>query len=233
MPPNTPTLTGLELLQETPYGAYAVNLAQTIRLWNRSAERITGHKAQDVIGRHCYEVVQNCPADEKDPWCRDGCPSLQAIRANRMPRVYEVSMLCASGQRKTVSLTPMVVPEPLAPETLLVHLFQDSEQGEQLNQAVRTVERTIAYSRMHPEAGEQLTSRELEILKLTALGMPPREIAEELHISYHTVRNHTSNLRRKLGATSNLMLVKNAQELGLLWLETPRELNGEHPANRR
>ena len=85
MSPNTPTLTGLELLDGVPYSAYAVNLAQTIRLWNQSAERITGHRAQDVIGRRCYKVVQNCPADENEPWCRDGCPSLQAIRENLMP----------------------------------------------------------------------------------------------------------------------------------------------------
>ena len=115
MSPNTPAPTGLELLERVPYGAYAVNLAQTIRFWNQGAERITGHRAENVIGRPCYEVVQNCPADEKEPWCRDGCPSLQAIRANRMPLVYEVSMLCASGHRKTVRLTPMVVPEPLTP----------------------------------------------------------------------------------------------------------------------
>ena len=127
MSPNTPTLTGLELLDGVPYGAYAVNLAQTIRLWNQSAERITGHRAQDVIGRRCYEVVQNCPADEKEPWCRDGCPSLQAIRENLMPQAYEVTMLCASGQRKTVSLTPVVVPEPLVRETLLVYLFHEAD----------------------------------------------------------------------------------------------------------
>lgn len=216
MSPNTPTLTGLELLDGVPYGAYAVNLAQTIRFWNRSAERITGHRAQDFIGLRCYEVVQNCPADEKEPWCRDGCPSLQAIRANRMPSVYEVRMLCASGHRKTVSLTPMVVPEPLTPETLLVHLFQDSENGEQLNQTARTVEKAIADSRMHPEGGEQLTPRETEILKLTALGMTPKEIAGELHISYHTVRNHTTSLRRKLGARNNFTLVRNAEESGIL-----------------
>ena len=121
MPANTPTPTGLDLLEEIPYGAYAVDLDQTIRFWNQAAERITGHRPPDVIGRHCYEVVQNCPPNENEPWCRDGCPSLQAIRENRMPPMYEVRMLCASGHRKTVRLTPMVVPEPLSTETLLVY----------------------------------------------------------------------------------------------------------------
>ena len=216
MLPYTPRDKGLEFLQQSPIGADAVNLAQTIRLWNRSAERITGHKAQDVIGRHCYEVMQNCPADENDPWCRDGCPSLQAIRANRMPSVYEVSMLCASGQRKTVSLTPMVVPEPLTPETMLIHLFQDSEYGELLEQEAKAVEQTLTVTVTDQRTAEPLTVRELEMLRLFALGMTPRQIATELHISYHTVRNHTSRLRRKLEATNSLRMVRNAHESGLL-----------------
>lgn len=111
---NTAT-PGLVLLDNSPYGAYAVDLTQTIRYWNRSAERITGHKAENVIGRSCSQVLQNCSKDGEVPMGRDGCPALQAIRENRIPRVYEVTMLCASGQRKTVSLMPLAVHAPLPP----------------------------------------------------------------------------------------------------------------------
>lgn len=213
---TNPTATGLDLLSDAPYGAYAVNLAQAICYWNPAAERITAHKARDVVGRPCYEVVQNCTADEEAPWCRDGCPSLQAIRGNRIAPVCEVSMLCASGQRKLVTLTPMLVPEPLVPETVLVYLFHESAEEKWLEQATRTVAQTFTAPRPIPETNEQLTPRELEILKFTALGMTPKEISDTLHISYHTVRKHTSNLRRKLRATSNLRLVRNAQRLGLV-----------------
>jgi len=213
---HIPATSRLALLDDLPHGAYAVDLSQVIRYWNDSAARLTGHKAQDVIGRRCYEVVQNNSADEKEPWCRDGCPSLQAIRENRMPSVYEARMLCASGLRKTVSLTPMIVPEPLTPETLLVHLFHEPEDSEWLERQAKAVEQEMTDSRTQSEDSKQLTSRELEILKLTALGKTPKEIAEKLHISYHTVRNHTTNLRRKLRARNNFTLVRNAQESGIL-----------------
>lgn len=213
---DNPEIPGLSLLEDSPHGTYAVDLSQTIRFWNRSAERITGHKAEDVIGYPCYEVVQNCSTDEKAPWCRDGCPALQSIRENRIPSAYEVSMLCASGLRKTVGLTPMVVPEPLTPETLLVHLLHEPGNEYLLKDATEIVAQTLATPKPLSETSEQLTPREVEILKLTALGMAPKEISEALHISYHTVRNHTSNLRRKLGATNNSRLVRNAQESGLL-----------------
>lgn len=86
---TNPTITGLDLLNEAPHGAYAVNLAQTIRFWKAAAERITGHKAGKVTGRPCYGIVQNCLPDGEAPMCRDGCPFLQAIRENRLPPVYE------------------------------------------------------------------------------------------------------------------------------------------------
>ena len=55
-----------------------------------------------------------------------------------------------------------------------------------------------------------------EVLRLTALGMTPAQIARALHISYHTVRNHKTSLRRKSGAKNNLTLVLSAQNSGLL-----------------
>ena len=67
-----------------------------------------------------------------------------------------------------------------------------------------------------PETNEQLTPRELETLKLTALSMTPREIVGEMHISYNTVRKYTAEARRKLGARNKLEMVRNAQALFLI-----------------
>ena len=212
----TPTIPVLELLEGVPYGAYAVNLAQTIRFWNRSAERITGHRAQDVIGRHCYEVVQNCPVDENEPWCRDGCPSLQAIRENLMPQAYEVTMLCASGHRKTVNIMPVVVPEPLVRETLLVHLFHEADGSNWAEQSNEKADPALTAPAVLQEGQGKLTTRELQVLQLTALGMEPKEIAGELHLSYHTVRNYTATIRRKLGARNKPNMVQIAHSLNLI-----------------
>ena len=48
-----PNTNALAFLEGVHYGAYAVNLGQTIRFWNQGAERMTGHKAEDVVGRSC------------------------------------------------------------------------------------------------------------------------------------------------------------------------------------
>ena len=44
-----------------------------------------------------------------------------------------------------------------------------------------------------------LTPREREVLKLIAQGLSNGEIAATLFISQHTVKNHVSNVYRKLG----------------------------------
>jgi DNA-binding NarL/FixJ family response regulator len=61
----------------------------------------------------------------------------------------------------------------------------------------------------------RLTDRESEILGLIAGGSTNREIAHTLHLSPHTVKEHTSTLYRKLGARNRVDAVQRAQRLGL------------------
>lgn len=48
---------------------------------------------------------------------------------------------------------------------------------------------------------DNLTKRELEVLKLLAVGMYNKEVAEKLDISERTVKNHVSNIFKKLEVT--------------------------------
>lgn len=48
---------------------------------------------------------------------------------------------------------------------------------------------------------EILTRREMDVLKLLAFGMYNKEIAEQLRISERTVKNHVSNIFKKISVT--------------------------------
>jgi DNA-binding NarL/FixJ family response regulator len=73
---------------------------------------------------------------------------------------------------------------------------------------------------MFPPKAEQpaplLTEREREVLDLIAAGSTNREIAEQLYLSPHTVKEHTSALYRKLRARNRAEAVQRAQRIGLL-----------------
>jgi DNA-binding NarL/FixJ family response regulator len=63
---------------------------------------------------------------------------------------------------------------------------------------------------------ESLTAREKEVLRLMAEGLPSREIASKLGISYATVRTHIRSLGAKLGVHSKVQAIVKARELALV-----------------
>jgi LuxR family maltose regulon positive regulatory protein len=65
-------------------------------------------------------------------------------------------------------------------------------------------------------AGEELSERELGVLRLLHSELSLREIGAELFLSLNTIKTHTRNIYLKLGAGSREEAVARARELGLL-----------------
>jgi two-component system response regulator NreC len=63
---------------------------------------------------------------------------------------------------------------------------------------------------------DDLTERELEVLRLIALGHTNTEIAQQLFLSARTVETHRAHIQQKLRRTSRAELVRYALEHGLL-----------------
>lgn len=63
---------------------------------------------------------------------------------------------------------------------------------------------------------EPLTEREVEVLRLLALGLTYAGIAERLVVSVNTVRFHVKEVYGKLGVNRQVQAVARAQDLGLL-----------------
>ena len=63
---------------------------------------------------------------------------------------------------------------------------------------------------------DPLSERELEVLNLLASGRTNSEVARELFVSVGTVKSHTGNIYRKLGAKNRAEALARARELGVL-----------------
>lgn len=63
---------------------------------------------------------------------------------------------------------------------------------------------------------EGLSKRELDIIKLIAIGLSNKEIAEELCLSTHTVMSHRKNIARKLDIHSTAGLTIYAVVNGII-----------------
>jgi DNA-binding NarL/FixJ family response regulator len=92
-----------------------------------------------------------------------------------------------------------------------------AHRGElQLNPTV--AQRLMASLRAAPrhDLTEELTSRELEVLRLVGAGRANKEIAAELQISERTARTHVSNILGKLGLSSRTQAALWAVREGLV-----------------
>jgi DNA-binding CsgD family transcriptional regulator/pimeloyl-ACP methyl ester carboxylesterase len=95
-------------------------------------------------------------------------------------------------------------------------LFLEDAPGdlELVTTYLATGELTAAGARRRP-AGDGLTPRELDVLRLLAAGDSNPEIARGLGITVHTVERHAANLYRKIGARGRADAVAYALRNGL------------------
>jgi DNA-binding NarL/FixJ family response regulator len=84
--------------------------------------------------------------------------------------------------------------------------------GRVVSRVLEMVTRTIKPTEFH----DGLTRREIEILKMLASGMGDRQIAYKLRLRHKTIRNHVSNLYRKLQISDRSQAVLYAMRKGLI-----------------
>jgi LuxR family maltose regulon positive regulatory protein len=67
-----------------------------------------------------------------------------------------------------------------------------------------------------PGLAEPLTDRELEVLRLLAVGKSNQRIAHDLVVAIDTVKKHVTHVLGKLGATNRTEAAARARQLGLI-----------------
>jgi DNA-binding NarL/FixJ family response regulator len=78
----------------------------------------------------------------------------------------------------------------------------------------------IAIDIIEHHSSAPLTTREIEVLRLIAVGNANKVIAAELHVAEETVKGHVRNILTKLGANDSTHAVTIALKRGILHLET-------------
>jgi DNA-binding NarL/FixJ family response regulator len=85
----------------------------------------------------------------------------------------------------------------------LLNAVHGAASGESVftREELRRITGALATPRLNADVEVPLTQRESEVLKQLALGLTNKEIAQVLHISYETVKEHVQHILRKIGVT--------------------------------
>ncbi len=88
-----------------------------------------------------------------------------------------------------------------APSDKLLEAIRSVASGENAwtREELRRVTGALATPRLNADVEVPLTQRESEVLRQVALGLTNKEIAQVLHISYETVKEHVQHILRKVG----------------------------------
>jgi DNA-binding NarL/FixJ family response regulator len=111
-----------------------------------------------------------------------------------------------------------IVLKESSPDVLIdcVRRVYRGEQWIERETVTRALQRALDRDVAEREAGETLTPREIEIVRMVAQGLRNKVIAERLSISEGTVKVHLHNVYEKLGVDGRLELVLCAQQKGLI-----------------
>jgi two-component system, NarL family, response regulator DegU len=179
-------------------------------------------KEIDVIGEACDGLDAVTKADQLKPHVilmDINMPRLSGIEATRVvkndhPEIKVIALTVHSDDDKVFEVIKSGVNgyilKDVSPDDL-INTVKSVCAGETVIHPTITAKLLNEYNRMscdnkspnnnpdsHNEEDEHLTHREIEILKLIAQGVSNKDIAQTLFISEKTVKNHISNIFRKI-----------------------------------
>jgi PAS domain S-box-containing protein len=211
------------LLEQTADAAYTVTEDGEICSWNRSAERLFGYPAGEVLRRNIEEVLEASDSlgttalaggDEAATRHWDGT-------SGGIPN-FDLQVRTQSRGRIWVNVSTIVFDNRRTGRRLFVRLAHDIDQRRRnealLNRLLEAAQQIVALT--HDASAhapvEPLSEQERRILKLFAEGSNSATIARTLSISAQTLRNHLHHINRKLHTHNRLEAVTHALQRGLL-----------------
>jgi DNA-binding NarL/FixJ family response regulator len=151
----------------------------------------------------------------------DGIAVLREVHQERLPT--KVVLLAAAFEEDQIlealrlGVKGMVLKE-LAPPLLVECIRRVSAGGQWIEQQAsgRALDALLRREAGAREAANDLTPRELELVRLAALGLRNREMADRLAISEGTVKMHLHNIYKKMKFDNRVELANYARSKGLV-----------------
>lgn len=214
--------------------AFANDENHRIIFWNKGAERLLERTAAQALGRLCHEVF--CGRDPfGNRFCGETCSVSQTLKRHETMNRFEITS-GDRGHARVIGMTVIEIPDSKPGHFNAVHIMDVVDERSRLarelarlremNGAVvghqppssdgsvpialhvpSTATATTQTPELDASVAEQLSERELDVLRAIAAGLANKDIANSLHISVATTRNHVQHILKKLNVHSKLEAV--------------------------
>lgn len=198
----------------TDDAVFVVGPDHRVVYWDSRAEFLTGLAGAEVVGRPLYEAMTG-EREDGTPFCHCGCSAMRLARAGRSVPSHEVRVYSPTGKKRWVSVTVLNVDAEEGP--YLINLLRDSQRMHDTLEMARALVRR-SNGDVFGTAGNtpELTTRQLEVLRLLSEGKSAKTIGRELDLAEATVRGHIRALLQAFRAHSQVEALARARETGLL-----------------
>ena len=220
----------LDLLSSGEPPAFANDQNHRIIFWNKGAERVMERTAAHALGRLCHEIF--CGRDPfGNRFCGETCTVSSALKRHETVNRFEIK----TGERsrsKSLGNTIIEIPDPRPGYFTAVHILDQVDEKSRLARELarlREVNGAVSHAalsadgdvpiqlqwqantaqapELSPSVADQLSVREMDVLRAVASGQANKDIADALHISVATTRNHVQHILKKLNVHSKLEAV--------------------------
>jgi PAS domain S-box-containing protein len=213
-----------KLAHGTADAAYVLDSQGTIVSWNAAAEALFGVAAGEALGNACSSTLKGI--DECGHECGADCSILRRANCRDPLKNYDIKTR-VNGREIWCNVSVVILDSGSSTNTYTLHIVRPTDVQKRLELAVKDFVlaetslpeanvREMLSSKRSPTATVQLTTREIEVLRLLASGVTTERIADNLGISRTTTNNHVQHIMKKLSAHSRLEAIRRAEQSGLI-----------------
>lgn len=126
-----------ELMENMDDGVYFVDSRREITFWNKAAEKITGYKAEEVIGKHCFDNILIHTDVSGTLLCQSACPLTEAIEKGCTQNAETVYLHHRAGYRVPVSVKVIPFKDAFGAAVGAVEIFSEKSKDSILVEELR------------------------------------------------------------------------------------------------
>jgi diguanylate cyclase (GGDEF)-like protein/PAS domain S-box-containing protein len=120
-------------------GVYFVDNDRKISYWNRGAEELSGYRATEVLGSHCFDNLLMHVDEAGSELCHSGCPLAAALKDGKRHE-SEVYLRHKSGHRVPVSVRVAPITNSLGSIIGAVEVFSDISAKKKIERRAQDLE---------------------------------------------------------------------------------------------